>query len=296
MDVPAPLPPAPPPPTTRRKFLRRLGQVGLGLVAVSGATVGYGFYEASQIRVRRQTVAVRNLPKRFEGTTVGILTDLHHGPFVSLDFVRRAVTVANGLAPDLFALLGDFAHKGTHTHEQLPPCMAELAKLSAPLGVFAVPGNHDMGKDGAIYREVMAATPQVTDLQNRAVPVTRDGETLWLTGVDDLWWGKPDLAAAMKHVPAGAAVVLLSHNPDFAEEKPDPRVGLVLSGHTHGGQGYVPGLGPLWLPSRYGRKYCGGLVDGPASPVFVSRGLGEAGVPLRLNCPPEINVLTLAAG
>lgn len=295
MDVPAPLPPAPPPPT-RRKFLRRVKQVGLGLVAVSGATVGYGFYEASQIRVRRQTVAVRNLPRRFEGTTVGILTDLHHGPFVSLDFVRRAVTVANGLAPDLFALLGDFAHKGTHTHEQLPPCMAALTKLSAPLGVYAVPGNHDMGKKGEVYREVMAATPQIIDLRNRAVPVTRDGETLWLAGVDDLWWGKPDLAAAMKPVPPGTAVVLLSHNPDFAEEHPDPRVGLVLSGHTHGGQAYVPGVGPLWLPSKYGRKYCHGLVDGPASPVFVSRGLGEAGVPLRLNCPPEINVLTLTAG
>lgn len=292
MDVPAPLPPAPQPPT-RRKFLRRVKQISLGLVAVSGATVGYGFYEASQIRIRRQTVAVRNLPRRFEGTTVGILTDLHHGPFVSLDFVRRAVTVANGLAPDLFALLGDFAHKGTHTHEQLPPCMAALTKLSAPLGVFAVPGNHDMGKNGAIYREVMAATPQVIDLRNRAVPVTRDGETLWLAGVDDLWWGKPDLDAAMKPVPAGAAVVLLSHNPDFAEENPDPRVGLVLSGHTHGGQVLVPGATNPFIPSAYGDKYAQGLVEGPTAPVYVSRGLGLSGLPVRYNCPPELTLLTL---
>lgn len=292
MDAMSPTPPAP----TRRTFLRRVGRVGVGLLAAGGATVGYGIYEASQIRVRRQSVGIPNLSRGFDGVTVGVLTDFHHGPFVSLDFIRRAVGIANGLSPDLFALLGDFAHKGTHTHEQLPPCMAEVAKLSAPLGVFAVPGNHDMGKGGAIYREVVARTPEVTDLTNRAVPVTRHGETLWLAGVDDLWWGKPDVAAALTRVPANAAALLLSHNPDLAELSPDPRVGLMLSGHTHGGQAYVPGYGPLWLPSRYGSKYCGGLARGPASPVFVSRGLGEAGVPLRLNCPPEINLLTLTAG
>jgi len=288
--------PPPPPAPTRRRFLRRASQVGLGLLAASGATVGYGFYEASQIRIRKQSIAVPNLPRGFDSTTVAVLTDFHHGPFVSLEFIRRAVGLANGLAPELVALLGDFAHKGTHTHEQLPPCMAALTKLTAPLGVFAVPGNHDMGKGGAVYREVMAATPQVTDLSNRAVPVTRNGETLWLAGIDDLWWGKPDLDAALRRVPATAAVLLLSHNPDFAELSPDPRVGLMLSGHTHGGQAYVPGYGPLWLPSRYGSKYCGGLVRGPVSQVFVSRGLGEAGVPLRLNCPPEINLLTLTVG
>ena len=88
--------------------------------------------------------------------------------------------------------------------------------------------------------------------------------------------------------------MLLSHNPDFAEDYPDERVGLMLSGHTHGGQIYLPGCGSKWLPSKYGTKYRGGLVRGPASQVFISRGLGEAGVPMRMNVPPEINVLTLA--
>lgn len=289
-------PPSAPPTPTRRRFLRRAGQVGLGLLTSGIGTVSYGFYEASQIRVRRRTVAVPNLPHGFEGTTVAVLADFHHGPFVSLDFLRRAVALANSLSPDLFALVGDFAHKGTHTHEQLPPCLAVLAKLRAPLGAFAVPGNHDMGKGGRIYREVLTATESVTDVSNRAVPVTRNGETIWLAGVEDLWWGKPDVAAALASVPTSAAVLLLSHNPDVAELQPDPRVGLMLSGHTHGGQAYVPGYGPLWLPSRYGSKYCGGLVRGPASSVFVSRGLGEAGVPLRLNCPPEINLLSLTRG
>jgi predicted MPP superfamily phosphohydrolase len=87
---------------------------------------------------------------------------------------------------------------------------------------------------------------------------------------------------------------MLSHNPDVAEDLPDPRVGLILCGHMHGGQIYLPGTGSWWLPSKYGDKYRCGLVRGPASWVFVSRGVGEAGVPLRYNVPPEINLLTLA--
>lgn len=287
--------PAAPPKPTRRTFLRRALRGGAALAGAGVLGTGYGFWEASQIRVRRQTVGVPRLPTAFEGRTVAVLADLHHGPFVSLDFIRRAVTLAQGLSPDLFALVGDFAHKGTHTAEQLPACLDALSRLDAPLGVFAVPGNHDMQDAGRVYRDAVAATP-LTDLTNRAVRVSAGGDALWLAGVDDLWWGKPDQTAALRGVPDGAAVVLLSHNPDFAEQSPDPRVGLVLSGHTHGGQAYLPGLGAAWTPSRYGDKYRAGLVRGPASWVYVSRGLGEAGVPLRYNCPPEVNLLTLTAG
>ena len=277
---------------TRRKFFRRTLQAGVGLAGVAGLTAGYGFWEASQIRVRRATVPVPNLPDAFAGKTVAVLADLHHGPYVGLDFIRAAAEIASELAPDAFALVGDFAHKGNHTLDQLPGCLDVMAGLHAPLGVFAVPGNHDMQQGGRIYRQAVAATP-LTDLTNRAVRVCSGGESLWLAGVDDLWWGKPSVKAALQGVPAGAAVVLLSHNPDVAEEQPDKRVGLMLSGHTHGGQVYLPAIGSPWLPSRYGDKYRHGLVPGPASRVFVSRGLGEAGVPLRLNCPPEINLLTL---
>ncbi len=242
--------------------------------------------------MRRQAVAVPNLPPAFAGKTVAVLADFHHGPFVGIDFIRRAVGIAQALKADAYALLGDFAHKGLHTAEQLPPCLDAVSALSAPLGVFAVPGNHDMQNNGKVYRDAVRATP-LTDLTNRAVRVTAGGDELWFAGVDDLYWGKPDVETALRGVPDGAAVILLSHNPDFAEVSPDPRVGLMLSGHTHGGQIYFPAFGAAWLPSKYGNKYCSGLVRGPASQVFVSRGLGEAGIPMRLNCPPEINVLTL---
>ncbi len=274
---------------TRRQFLRRAVKAG---TSVTGVTAAYGFWEASQIRLRRQNVAVANLPRSLAGTTIAVLADFHHGPFVGIGFIREAVRLANSLRPDAFALVGDFGHNGRLAARQLPPCLEALSHLRAPLGAFAVPGNHDMHQGAGIFREVVAATP-ITDLTNNSACLSSAGEGLWLAGVDDLWCGKPSLQAALARVPPGAAVVLLSNNPDFAEDSPDSRVGLVLSGHTHGGQIYLPALGAPWAPSRYGDKYCGGLAQAPCSPVYVTRGLGEAGIPLRLNCPPEINLLTL---
>jgi predicted MPP superfamily phosphohydrolase len=281
------------PPLTRRRLLRRALRVGAGLALGAGLAAGYGFWEAAHVRVRRRAVAVPRLPDAFAGKTVAVLADLHHGPFVGLGFIRAAVRLADSLRPDLFALVGDFAHRGAEAADRLPACLDALSGLRAPLGVFAVPGNHDMAQGGRLYRRAVADTP-LTDLTNRCVRLSAGGAELWLAGVDDLWWGRPDLKAALRGIPAGAAVLLLCHNPDFAEREPDRRVGLMLSGHTHGGQVYLPVAGAPWLPSKYGDKYRRGLVQGPASQVFVSRGLGEAGVPVRLNCPPEIDLLTLS--
>lgn len=280
---------------SRRLFLRRSIQLGAAVAGVGTTALACGFWEAAHIRVSRSLIAIPNLPKSFEGKTIGVLADLHHGPYVGIGFIREAVRLANSLKPDLFALLGDYAHQGRLTDVELPPCVEALSQLKAPLGVYSVPGNHDMLRQGAVYRECIAATP-LTDLTNTSMKVIANGESIWLAGVDELWWGKPDLPKALVGIPEDSAVVLLSHNPDFAEENPDPRVGLVLSGHTHGGQVYLPGLNSRWIPSRYGMKYRQGLVQGPASQVFVSRGLGEAGIPLRINVPPEINMITLVKG
>jgi uncharacterized protein len=267
-------------------------RTGAALTGAVGLGVGYGFWEASQIRVERQTIAVPNLAGAFAGKTIAVLADLHHGPFVSIDFIHRAVQIANSLKPDLFALVGDFNHRRERTTHDLPPCVEALSELRAPLGAYAVPGNHDLPDQGQIYQNAIASTALI-DLTNRHECISLNGEHLWLAGVDDLWRGRPNVTSALTGVPAGAAVVLLSHNPDYAEVVPDPRVGLMLSGHTHGGQVYLPIYGSPWVPSQFGDKYRQGLVQGPASQVFVSRGLGEAGVPLRVRVPPEINLLTL---
>jgi predicted MPP superfamily phosphohydrolase len=280
---------------SRRKFLRRVGFTGLGLVGGAGLGISYGFWEAAHLRVTRQTVPVLNLPAAFVGKTIAVVADLHHGPYVSLDFIRQAVQLTNSLEPDLIALVGDYAHNGTFTDVELAPCLEALSALRAPLGVYAVPGNHDMQRGGQVYRDEIARTP-LTDLTNRNRRLSLGSDHLWMAGVDELWWGHPNLTDALAGIPPKAPVILLSHNPDFAEDDPNPRIGLILSGHTHGGQMYCPGLGCSWLPSKYGTKYRKGLVQGPKSMVFVSRGIGEAGIPLRINVPPEICLLTLTAG
>ena len=130
-------------------------------------------------------------------------------------------------------------------------------------------------------------------------PDTTSAEGLCLAGVGDLWTDRQLYARALAGVPGTTPRLLLSHNPDIAEERAFVssgfRVDLMLSGHTHGGQIYIPGLGTPILPSRYGQKYAQGLVQGPTCPVFVSRGLGTALLPLRVGVPPEIAVIELVA-
>lgn len=277
---------------SRRKFLHRgLWTVG----AITSATIGlsvYGYVEASYIRIHEQTIELPRLPASFDGMKVAVLGDFHHSSLVSLDFIRGTVSMAETLQADACALVGDFIHYGKTSHQHLLPCLRVLSQLSGSLGVYCVPGNHDLHLNRDLYHSEVAKT-SLTDLTNRAVPMRRNNETLWFAGVDDLWWGTPDQESALANVPADEAVILLSHNPDFAEDFPDPRVDLILSGHTHGGQAHFPWIGSPWIPSKYGDKYRHGLVEGPQSKVFVTRGIGETGIPIRVNSPPEINLLTL---
>ena len=146
---------------SRRMFIRRTVQAGVSLLGVTGAGVGYGLWEASQIRIDRQTIAVPNLPECFAGKTIAVLADLHYGPFVGLEFIRQAVRLTHQLNPDLIALVGDYVYAGKKTAVRLPPCLAVLSELRAPLGVYTVPGNHDLWRAGEIYRETVAATPLI---------------------------------------------------------------------------------------------------------------------------------------
>ncbi len=130
----------------------------------------------------------------------------------------------------------------------------------------------------------------------RSRGLARSGEGLWLCGLDDLWAGKPKLVATLASIPANQPRLVLSHNPDVAEEQFGARVDLMLSGHTHGGQVRIPTLGTPILPSRYGQKYASGLVQAPEYPVYVSRGVGSSGLPVRFGVPPEVTLFQLTSG
>ena len=270
----------------RRKFLKRMG-----LVAVGGALAGgsYPFLEAKWCRVARRTIALPNLPPPFRGMTVALLADVHHGPFVPLAYIRQVVELTNALGADLVLLAGDYMHRSA---DYIAPGIAELGKLTAPLGRFAVRGNHDNREFTAITQSALAEA-KLPDLNNTGVWLERRGARLRVCGVGDLWTDVQNLPAALGDATLDDAVLLLSHNPDFVETIRDPRVGLVLSGHTHGGQVVVPGFGAPIVPSQYGQKYLYGLVQGPCAQVFVTRGVGTVTPPIRFLCRPEVVLITL---
>lgn len=283
-------PPANPrPPTASR---RRFWKWAAGLAAAGILAGGvYPFLEPSWIEITQTTVPVPRLPEPFDGLRVALLTDVHLGPHTGIDFVRRIVTMTNALAPDLVLLGGDYVH-GKTGEDFSAPCLQALDRLTAPLGVWSVPGNHDYWENIRRYRAALAAT-QIGDLCNRGVWLARGGERLRLCGVDDLWCGRPNLAAALGDCSPADAALLLCHHPDFIETLTDPRVSLALAGHMHGGQVLLPLLHPR-VPSRYGAKYLKGLIQGPATRVYVSRGLGTVSLPCRFRARPEIALLTLS--
>lgn len=273
--------------TNRRRFLKRAAAV-VGLAGLTGGGA-YPFLEAKWCRVAERTIALPNLPAEFRGVRIALLTDIHHGPFVPLVYIRHVVALANSLKPDLVLLAGDYVSRSS---SYIAPCVEALAALEARLGRFAVLGNHDHWESAPACSRALAKA-NIIQTDNTGRWIERNGSRLRVCGVGDLWTDRQHPASALGDATDADAVIMLSHNPDFAEDLRDRRVGLMLCGHTHGGQVVVPGYGAPIVPSRYGQKYVHGLVRGPACQVFVSRGVGTVSPPVRLFCPPEIALLTL---
>jgi len=273
---------------TRRKFIGSSLLTSLALVA--GARMVAGFPPCI---VNRQTIFLRGLPPAFDGIRVALLSDFHHGPLVSVRMMSDAVRLTNSLRPDLIALTGDFIH---HGREWVETCFSALSALRAPLGVFGVLGNHDHYRDAAGAVRLALRRAGITDLTNCGGDILRHGQTLRVCGVGDFWNESQNLSSALGAATLAESTLLLSHNPDYAERVRDERVGLMLSGHTHGGQCVLPFLGAPILPSHYGQKYASGLCQGPTTRVFVTTGVGHSFPPVRINCPAEVALLTLKKG
>ncbi len=285
----------PPAGMSRRRFLSwALGATTVIGAAVS-ATAGYSLVlEPGWLHVKRISVLLPELPPALDGLTVAHLTDLHWGAYTGLREIRAAVEAANALRPDMIVLTGDYV-LGSAAYAE--PCAAELAALRAPLGVHAVPGNHDYWTDIAVVSRSLAAAG-LPLLRNQARRLAVGASGLWVAGVDDVYEGRDDLDAALAPVPAGEPILLLVHEPDFAV-----RAGLApwsillqLSGHSHGGQVCLPFIGRPMLP-WLGQIYPAGLqnVPGTALQVYTNCGVGVIAPPVRLNCRPEVALLTLRA-
>ncbi|GGR28873.1 metallophosphoesterase [Deinococcus ruber] len=297
-----------PSPRFTRRTVLTLG-AGMGLLGtVSGTAQAYA---AATLNRQRTELAGLNTPLR-----VAVLADLHYGPYIRAAQVRGWVDLTRSLRPDLILLPGDFTDE--RLGQGMPDALLhELSRLSAPLGVYGVWGNHDYGSFGLYHRrfhgepredwetvretfQAALATAGVTVLTNAGRQLRPD---VYLGGVDDLWWGLPDAGPALAGAAPASAQLLMSHNPDYLMDLPRTASwrsgGLVVSGHTHGGQIRLPVLGALKVPSQYGQRFAKGWVQGdpagkrPGARGFVSRGLGVSGVPFRNLCPPEVVLLEL---
>lgn len=286
----------PPVSPARRAFLTR---AAVGAPFVAGA---YGLlYARLNLETTRQPIRLHRLPKAFHGIRMAQLSDIHIGPFMPEEQIRSFAAIANELKPDIILLTGDFVTWDARTEYA---AVKSLSRLKAPLGIYGCLGNHDAwaGVEDSITALFREAGVRI--LRQQRAPVTAGGETLNLIGVDfqtlrhfgpsapvgELLAGVPELMSPSQ------ANILLSHNPDTFDRAAALGIDFSLAGHTHGGQVALEFISPDLAPSRLVTPYVAGWFEQPGGQLYVNRGLGTIGVPIRLGAPPEITLFELLRG
>lgn len=266
-----------------------------GGLLLGGAALVNGFViEPKSIEVEERTVSIEGLSPAFDGLRLCQVTDVHHGASIGLRYIESVVEMACSLKPDAVVFTGDYADE---KRKYLEPVVKALSAIKAKWGPYAVLGNHDHYV-GASYTRDVLESHGIKVLQNSHIMIESRGGALAIAGVRDYLEDRPDAALALKGIDRAVPRILLSHHPDYCEKLPSDRVDLVLAGHTHGGQVRLPFSFAPVVPSDYGQKYSGGLVslNRPFNTkVYVSRGIGVSIIPVRVNCPPELTLITLKA-
>jgi len=257
---------------------------------------GVGYLCSKLLEVVRVEVPVKGLSKRLDGLKIGVMSDFHAGGFTTRGDIVRAVNVLEREKPDFIALLGDYVD-GAYSHspknvEKGAYVFDVLQGLRAPLGVYAVLGNHDHWTDAGLVRERLSKLPLVL-LDNQSILIEDD---LAVAGVDDFWEGPAYSHKAIGDLGPEKVAVMLSHNPDVnLQLAGDDRVQLVISGHTHGGQIRIPVINHApWVPCS--RKYRGssGLIrESESRWTYITKGVGTFFLPVRLACPPDVSIIRL---
>ncbi|MFB3921688.1 MAG: metallophosphoesterase [Terriglobia bacterium] len=270
-----------------RRFLRGRGLITLALNSREPHFPPPGISPDPEIT--ETDIWLPRLPPAHDGLRIAHLTDLHHSLFTPIEDIHRAVHLTNQLHPDIVALTGDYV---TLSPSYIWPVARALGKLRSRWGVFAVLGNHDFQVDAdEIARALRAQGIRV--LRNSHFALRARSSTLWMLGVDDLWWRADDLPAALRAVPAREPKILLCHNPVGIRQAAEQGVDFVLSGHTHGGQVRLPVVGSVYGRSKLGERFVEGWNRLNGTQIYVSRGIGKVLLPVRFGCPPEIACLRL---
>jgi len=282
--------------SSRSRWLLAIA-IALGILLPPCVLGAWAFWlEPASLRTAEYRLALPHWPAACSGLRVAVLADLHVGsPWNGLDNLARVTAAVRAAKPDLVLLAGDYVIRDVRGGKFVAPeeIAPRLARLGAPLGRYAVLGNHDWWVDGPRVRRALEANGTPV-LEDSAVRVARGDCAFWIAGVSDLWEGRHDVAGALSGVPPDAAVLVLTHNPDLFPRIPE-RVSLTIAGHTHGGQVYIPFVGRPIVPSRYGERFAIGSIVEDGRHLFVSPGIGTSILPVRFLVPPEISLLSLVS-
>lgn len=276
---------------TRRRFL----------TAAAVAVVGVPLYAAEvsrhEITIERRTIRINRLPDAFRGLHIAQISDFHYAEYTEPYFIRDVVERVNRLKPDVVLFNGDYVTEGffsrQRTNDHAYACAEILSGIECH-NRFAVLGNHDSGIAKPAVIDALAVH-KIPLLYNSYMPLERNGARLWIAGTGDAYWRNMDLDEAVPPFSrtGNEPVILMVHEPDVLPLVARRNVDLMFSGHTHGGQIRFPFLPAMHLPPL-GKKYIEGLFHLGPTQLYVNRGIGTVGIPMRFNCPPEITEITLA--
>ena len=271
-------------------------RIALGIVVllIVSCLIWGVFIEPSRLIVHQETIQIDNWPKELSGLRIALIADIHSGaPFIDDNKLRTIVELTNQQNPDLIVLLGDYmAPNSWHSRRVEPEVTAAAMKnLHAPLGVYAVLGNHDWWYNGGKVRRAFEANG-IPVLDDEVAEVKWREVSFWLVGLADFWTRPQHVSETIAKVPEGATVIAITHNPDVFPGLPRS-VPLLLTAHTHGGQVNLPLIGTPIVPSRFGRKYTAGHVFENGHHMFVTTGIGTSILPVRFRVTPEIVILTI---
>ncbi len=284
-----------PKPIARRRFLQA------GILGTAALALYSGEIERHWIEISRHDVFLRGLSPAFNGLRIVQLSDIHMDEYTEPFFLRRVVDHINSIAPGAVLFTGDYISYGLGSRDFSVGAAWQCANILNTLNCrqrYAILGNHDVIVGEKQVTAALTANG-ITVLRNTYLPIERRGGRFWLAGLDDPVEGHPDpelaIPASIRNIP-NEPVVLMCHAPDYADHllahAPGKAVALMLSGHTHGGQVRLPFLGAIALPTM-GKRYVEGWFRLGDLQLYVNRGIGTVGLPLRFDCPPEITLFTL---
>lgn len=268
-----------------KKLIKRF----LILTILGGIFILYCHIESRWIKTKTIHLVSGEIPKAFIDKKIVFISDIHHGPFFSIERVQKLVERINELEPDYILMGGDYVHREP---KYIMPFFDEIKNLKSNYGIYAVSGNHDHWEDAKLTKEMMIKNG-ISICDNKSYWVKINNDSIKIGGVGDLWEDIQVLDSTISDLKTTDFSILISHNPNYLELIQKDLIDFTLSGHTHGGQMTFFGLWAPMIPSKYGQKYRYGLKQFDKMQSYISSGIGTITPPLRFFCRPEVVLINL---